>query len=208
METSKRTLISLFTPGSVHSGSASWDNFGRVFPDELRLSSFLVGSHTMAGQHSQPTPTHVHSLAWLLTRIVLLEQSLIKWQWSRFSHRLSKTLLVVRCGWKIWRPNLKSYIIVFLERTPKTEILMTKCVILSMHKTWSKVKHDRMTSQVKRIYSKTPVGVHESYNTINIRFPHRQNTVTTKASTTSRTNGRHREKENINTENRKYDNLG
>ena len=34
------TLILLFTPGSVHSGSASWDDCDRVFPDELRVSSF------------------------------------------------------------------------------------------------------------------------------------------------------------------------
>ena len=30
----------------------------RVFPDELRVSLFLIGSHTMPGQrHSHPTPT-------------------------------------------------------------------------------------------------------------------------------------------------------
>ena len=31
---SSRTLISLFRPGSVHCGSASWDDCDRVFPDE------------------------------------------------------------------------------------------------------------------------------------------------------------------------------
>ena len=40
VEISSRTLISLFRPGSVHSGSVSWDDCDRVFPDELRLSSF------------------------------------------------------------------------------------------------------------------------------------------------------------------------
>ena len=35
-----RTLIPLFRPGSAHSGPASLDNCGRVFPDELRVSSF------------------------------------------------------------------------------------------------------------------------------------------------------------------------
>ena len=34
------TLIPLFRPGSVHNGSASWDDYGRVFPDELRVSLF------------------------------------------------------------------------------------------------------------------------------------------------------------------------
>ena len=34
------TLIPLFRPGSVHSGLASWDDFDRVFPDELRVSLF------------------------------------------------------------------------------------------------------------------------------------------------------------------------
>ena len=40
VEISSRTLISLFRPGSVHSGSASSDDCDRVFPDELRESSF------------------------------------------------------------------------------------------------------------------------------------------------------------------------
>ena len=39
MDNSPQTLISLFTLGSVHSGSASWDNCGRVFPDKLRVNS-------------------------------------------------------------------------------------------------------------------------------------------------------------------------
>ena len=40
VEISSRTLIPLFAPGSVHSGSASWDDGGRMFPDKLRVSSF------------------------------------------------------------------------------------------------------------------------------------------------------------------------
>ena len=40
MEISSCKLIPLFTPGSVHSGSASWDDCGRVYPDKLRASSF------------------------------------------------------------------------------------------------------------------------------------------------------------------------
>ena len=40
VEISSRTLILLFWPGSVHSGSASIDNCGRVFPEELRVNSF------------------------------------------------------------------------------------------------------------------------------------------------------------------------
>ena len=34
-----RTLIPLSRPGSVHSGSASWDDCGWVFPDELYVTS-------------------------------------------------------------------------------------------------------------------------------------------------------------------------
>ena len=37
---SSRSLISLFTLGSVHSGSARRDDCARVFPDEQRVSSF------------------------------------------------------------------------------------------------------------------------------------------------------------------------
>ena len=40
VEVSSRTLIPLVMPGSVHCGSANRDNCGRVFPDELRVTSF------------------------------------------------------------------------------------------------------------------------------------------------------------------------
>ena len=40
VETRSRTLIQLFTPGSVNICSASRDDCNRVFPDELRVSSF------------------------------------------------------------------------------------------------------------------------------------------------------------------------
>ena len=40
MEVSPCTLISLFRPGSLHSGSVSWDNCDSVSPDELRVSLF------------------------------------------------------------------------------------------------------------------------------------------------------------------------
>ena len=39
---SSRTLIPLFRLGSVHSGSASWDNCGQEFPDELHVSFFII----------------------------------------------------------------------------------------------------------------------------------------------------------------------
>ena len=58
VEINSRTLLQLFRPGSVHSGSARWDGCDRVFPDELRVSSFPDRFHTMPGQqHSRPTPT-------------------------------------------------------------------------------------------------------------------------------------------------------
>ena len=40
VEINRCTLIRLFMPGSVHSGWASWDDYGRMFPDEMRVSSF------------------------------------------------------------------------------------------------------------------------------------------------------------------------
>ena len=40
VEISSRTLIPLFGPGSVHSGSASGDDCDKVFTDELRVSPF------------------------------------------------------------------------------------------------------------------------------------------------------------------------
>ena len=40
VEISLRTLIPLFKPGLVHSGSVRWDDCDQVFPDELRVCSF------------------------------------------------------------------------------------------------------------------------------------------------------------------------
>ena len=40
VEISSRTLIPLFRPESAHSASASWDDYDRVFPNELCVSSF------------------------------------------------------------------------------------------------------------------------------------------------------------------------
>ena len=40
LEIISRTLLPLFRPRSVHCGSANWDDCDRVFPDELRVSSF------------------------------------------------------------------------------------------------------------------------------------------------------------------------
>ena len=57
LEISSHTLIPLFMPGLVHSGSASWDNCGSVpLWVECELVS-LIGFHTLPGQHSQPTVT-------------------------------------------------------------------------------------------------------------------------------------------------------
>ena len=47
VEIISRRVIPLFTPSSVHSGSASWDDCDQLFPDKLRVSSFRIGSHTI-----------------------------------------------------------------------------------------------------------------------------------------------------------------
>ena len=43
LEISSRTLIPIFRSESLHSGSASWDDCGRVLPDKLIVSSFPDG---------------------------------------------------------------------------------------------------------------------------------------------------------------------
>ena len=54
VEISSRTLIPLFTQGSVHIGSSRWDDCGRVFSDDSRVSSFpWEGPNTMPGQRSR-----------------------------------------------------------------------------------------------------------------------------------------------------------
>ena len=40
IQVSSQSVIPLFMPGSVYSGSASCDDCGRIFPDLLRVSSF------------------------------------------------------------------------------------------------------------------------------------------------------------------------
>ena len=40
VEISSRTLIPHFIPGSVHSGSASWDDCGRMFAEKFCMSPF------------------------------------------------------------------------------------------------------------------------------------------------------------------------
>ena len=56
VEISSSALIPPFMSRSVHSGSASLDDCGRMFSDKLRvMSSFL--DRFPGHQHSQPTPT-------------------------------------------------------------------------------------------------------------------------------------------------------
>ena len=50
VEIRSHTLILLFRPGSVHSGSASRNKCGWEFPDECVWAHFLVGLHTMPAQ--------------------------------------------------------------------------------------------------------------------------------------------------------------
>ena len=58
VEISLRTLIPLFRPGSVHSGSAGWDDCDQVFLTSFMWARFLISSHPMPGQwFSQTTPT-------------------------------------------------------------------------------------------------------------------------------------------------------
>ena len=47
VEISSCIIIPLFRPESIHSGSASWDDFGREFPDKLRISSFPRSAPTL-----------------------------------------------------------------------------------------------------------------------------------------------------------------
>ena len=47
----------LFCPGWVHSGSVSWDDWPSIFWWVACELVSMIGSHTMPGLHSQPTPT-------------------------------------------------------------------------------------------------------------------------------------------------------
>ena len=61
VEISSSTLIPLCMPGSVHAGSASWDDWGRMFPDKLRVSSLPDRFPHYDGQrHSQSNANYKH----------------------------------------------------------------------------------------------------------------------------------------------------
>ena len=57
-----RTLIPLFRPGSVHSGSASWDGCATVFPDNLCIPG-ADNRHYFVWKFSRPhKPIFTHSI--------------------------------------------------------------------------------------------------------------------------------------------------
>ena len=55
VEISSRTLNLLFMSGSVHNGSPSLNDCGRMFPDKLRVSSYCNGyvKHARTGAHAR-----------------------------------------------------------------------------------------------------------------------------------------------------------
>ena len=53
----KHTYFHIFRPGSVHSGSASWDNCEQALTRLVACELVsLIESHAKSGQHSLPTP--------------------------------------------------------------------------------------------------------------------------------------------------------
>ena len=60
MEISLCTLIPLFMPGLVHSGSGSSDNCDQVFPDELNVSSFPERVPTLCLDSGIVSPHRLH----------------------------------------------------------------------------------------------------------------------------------------------------
>ena len=86
--------VPLFVPGSVHSGSVSWDDCGWMFPDKLPVSSFQIGSHTMDGQRdSQPTPTSLGQ-----GYVYISETSLLDF-WQNDQGLLRATVVTQRWNW-------------------------------------------------------------------------------------------------------------
>ena len=61
VEISSHTLIPLFMPGSVHSGSASWDDYDQIFLDKMRVSSFL----DKFPHYAWTTAQSAHWLPWI-----------------------------------------------------------------------------------------------------------------------------------------------
>ena len=53
-------LIPLCMPGSVYSSSVSWDGCGWMFPDELRVSSFLSSFPTLCLNNDTVSPLQLH----------------------------------------------------------------------------------------------------------------------------------------------------
>ena len=62
VEIRSRTLIPLLRPGSVHNGSASWNDCGWAFPDKLQScmwARFLIGVPTLCLHSGTVSPLHV-----------------------------------------------------------------------------------------------------------------------------------------------------
>ena len=102
MEINSRTLILLFRPGSVHSGSTSLEYYGRVFPDQLHVSSFLDRLRHCAwtaaqSAHSDFVGSRMYACLGVTCHLHfwqndwgLLRVTAVTWRWNGHRIRVSK----------------------------------------------------------------------------------------------------------------------
>ena len=89
-EISSCALIPLFMPGSVHTGSVSWDDCDRVFPEELHVSFFPNRFPTLKSAHFNFAESKVHACLGVTCHLHfwqndwgLLCATAIKWGWIK-----------------------------------------------------------------------------------------------------------------------------
>ena len=87
VEISSHTLIPLYRPGSVHSGSASWDDCEQVFPDDLRVSLFPDSFPHYTWTSSRVSPLRLCWVKGVFMFMCNLPPALLAdWLWSFTRH--------------------------------------------------------------------------------------------------------------------------
>ena len=128
-EISSPALILLFRPGSVHSGSASWDDCDRVFHDELRVSSFPDKVPALCLDSGVVGPLRLRWAKSVCTfRCNLPPALLAEWPGSFTCHCSNPDLE--------WTPNKSQH----AKLTPEKKILPTLLPGFELATFWSRVR--------------------------------------------------------------------
>ena len=145
------TPTPLFTPESVHSGSASWDNCGQVFPDTLKQQPrkqqhlyFMSGQkkhhHDEGHGYVCMCSNHYHTKF----NLNLIEELTLTWKFNRGHKTGKKRAQEMPPSHKLWKLSL---IHRFCKETPLTISVKSGDTVISSNYTpsdeWHSWAHDR-----------------------------------------------------------------